>query len=214
MPEPDPTQPPHLTRRERAKRDKRARIFAAATELFADRGYSAVTTERIAEAADVGTGTLFRYFPTKADLLVAVMSEQLRLGYERGLAAASAGAPPEEAILALLDPLVRASAEHPENTAVLQREALFSAGAPQEGAAEQIAQIPEAIHRILELHARTHPVRAGVELGEAAEAIYATMLMNIVRVTGGRTAAADLPAQLRHSVRFLLRHLLDIRPAG
>ncbi|HET9093470.1 MAG TPA: helix-turn-helix domain-containing protein [Solirubrobacteraceae bacterium] len=199
-----PGQPPALTRRERAKRDKRNRIFRAATDLFARNGFSAVTTEQIAEAADVGTGTLFRYFPTKAELLVAVMSEQLRVGTERGLSQAAAGAPPAEAILALVAPLVEASLEHPENTGVYQRETLFSAGTPQEGAARQVAQLPDAIHRILETHAAAHPVRPDIDLRDAAEAIYATMLMNVVRVTSGRMTAAELPAQLRHSVEFLL----------
>ncbi len=199
-----------LTRRERSKRDKRERIFQAATDLFAREGYSAVTTEQIAEAADVGAGTVFRYFPTKAELLVAVMSEQLRVGTERGLSAAAAGATPDDAILALLDPLVEASVEHPENTRVYQRETLFGPGPLQEGATQQVAQLPEAIHRILQLHASQHPVRDDVDLRDAAEAIYATMLMNVVRVTSGRTASTDLPAQLRRSVGFLLRALLGI----
>lgn len=198
-----------LTRRERAKRDKRERIFRAAADLFARHGYTAVTTEQIADAADVGAGTVFRYFPTKAELLVAVMNEQLRVGIERGLDAAAAGAAPEEAILALLEPLVVACLEHPENTRVYQRESLFSPGPVQEGTTQRVAQIPEAIHRILERHAARHPLRQGVDLHDAAEAIYATMLMNVVRVTAGRTAAGELSRQLRHSVRFLLDALLD-----
>lgn len=201
--------PPALTRRERAKRDKRRRIFEAAGDLFAEHGYSAVTTEQIAEAANVGTGTLFRYFPTKAQLLVEVMSGQLRVGIERGLSAAAAGAEPTDAILALLAPLIQASLEHPENTSVYQREALFSVGAPSEVATEQVAQLRDAVQRILESYAAAHAVRPDIDLRDAADAIYATMLMNVVRVTSGRSAPAELPVQLRHSVEFLLGALLD-----
>jgi AcrR family transcriptional regulator len=67
-----------------AKRPQRAdalrnreRILAAAEEVFAARGTS-VPTEEVARAAGVGNGTLFRHFPTKADLLEAVFVGRLR----------------------------------------------------------------------------------------------------------------------------------------
>jgi len=55
----------------------RERILAAAAEVFATRGTN-VPTEEIARAAGVGNGTLFRHFPTKADLLEAVLVNRLR----------------------------------------------------------------------------------------------------------------------------------------
>ncbi|MFC5176149.1 TetR/AcrR family transcriptional regulator [Nocardioides taihuensis] len=44
-------------------------ILDAALRLFLERGYDATRMEEVAEAAGVGTSTLYRYFPTK-DLLV------------------------------------------------------------------------------------------------------------------------------------------------
>ena len=46
-----------LGRRERNKLEKQTRIFDAAAELFAEKGYSAVTTQEIADRADVAGGT-------------------------------------------------------------------------------------------------------------------------------------------------------------
>lgn len=60
------TPPPRRRRRARLK----AEIFDVAVDLFAKRGYDAVTVEEIAVAADIAKGTFFNYFPTKDHLLV------------------------------------------------------------------------------------------------------------------------------------------------
>jgi AcrR family transcriptional regulator len=60
---------PAPTRRARKKERTRQEIFSAAMELFAKRGFEAVTIEAICDAADVARGTFFLHFPTKAALL-------------------------------------------------------------------------------------------------------------------------------------------------
>jgi len=54
----------------------RARILAAAEEVFAEQGASA-STEEVASRAGVAIGTVFRHFPTKDDLLRAIMKNLL-----------------------------------------------------------------------------------------------------------------------------------------
>ncbi len=58
-------------RRERRRAETREKIFRAALQLFAARGISAVTVEDITEAADVGKGTFFNYFPSKEHIFGA-----------------------------------------------------------------------------------------------------------------------------------------------
>ncbi len=58
-------------RRERKKRQTRARIQDSALELFATRGYRDTTIAAIAEHADVATRTVTLHFPAKEDLLFA-----------------------------------------------------------------------------------------------------------------------------------------------
>jgi AcrR family transcriptional regulator len=57
-------------------RQNRARLIAAATEAFAEKGADA-PLEDIARRAGVGIGTLYRHFPTRLDLQAAVFRSQV-----------------------------------------------------------------------------------------------------------------------------------------
>ncbi|MFJ9039290.1 TetR/AcrR family transcriptional regulator [Streptomyces sp. NPDC102406] len=56
--------------RERKKLKTRTTIREATYRLIQDRGYDATTVEQIAEAAEVSPSTVFRYFPTKEDIVL------------------------------------------------------------------------------------------------------------------------------------------------
>ena len=64
-------------RRERNKLQKRTRIVEAARALFERHGFAETTTQQIAAAADIGTGTLFLYAKSKEDLLVMVFKDEM-----------------------------------------------------------------------------------------------------------------------------------------
>jgi AcrR family transcriptional regulator len=78
----------------------RKRLLDAAAQVFAERGLEASTAE-IARRAGVGQGTVFRRFPTKDDLVAAIVVDRLVEITER--ARAFAAAPPAEgAVLAFM----------------------------------------------------------------------------------------------------------------
>src|SRR5260370_8220596 len=67
----------NLSRRQRHSAEIRERLFRAALELFAQKGFVETTVEDITEAADVGKGTFFNYFPSKDHILLAFGQMQL-----------------------------------------------------------------------------------------------------------------------------------------
>jgi len=61
------------SRRERKKAAVREQIVASSIQLFSRHGLAEVTVDQIAEAADIGKGTIYNYFETKEDIVVAFM---------------------------------------------------------------------------------------------------------------------------------------------
>jgi AcrR family transcriptional regulator len=72
---PSPRQKPGFS----AARTRQADLIAAATSLFAARGFRGTTTKEIAKAAGVSEALLFKYFPTKRALYAAILAEKANL---------------------------------------------------------------------------------------------------------------------------------------
>ena len=81
--------------RERKKERTRVAIQHEALRMIAERGYDSTTCEQIAAAADVSPATLFRYFPTKEDIV-------LQDGYDPVIEAAVLARPVHEPALVAL----------------------------------------------------------------------------------------------------------------
>lgn len=74
----EPTTDSQTGRRARRKVETRRRIIEAALDLFHQQSYLQTTIDQIAEAADVGKGTFFNYFPSKEQVLTEAVG--LKLG--------------------------------------------------------------------------------------------------------------------------------------
>jgi AcrR family transcriptional regulator len=114
-----------LGRRERNKQEKLDRITAAASELFAQYGVEEVTTQQIADKADIGTGTLFLYAKTKGELLLLVQNANYAAALERGRAAAEETPGALDAVMSIVKPIVECNRTQVDNGRFYLREMVF-----------------------------------------------------------------------------------------
>lgn len=91
----------------RAPGHNRAAILAAGYETIATMGYARATTAQIARQAGVSSGTFFHYFPTKEDLLLALLDPDDEPGTDDAAGEHdSVTALVDEALAELADPLL------------------------------------------------------------------------------------------------------------
>jgi len=158
---------PKPGRRERHRAETRARILQAALSLFARQGFAATRVEQITEAADVGKGTFFNYFPTKEHVLAGFAGRQI--GKIQGaLEKARQGAAPiRELLFHLLLSLENEPGLNPELTRSLLV-ALLSSQAVRELANPNLERGRQLLAEILALGQQRGEIRADanpIELG-------------------------------------------------
>jgi AcrR family transcriptional regulator len=89
--------------RQKQKERRRRDILDAAAQLLAAQGYEETSIEEIAERAQVGVGTVYNYFHSKAELLMALFGQGADELLEQGEAIVHNPPPdPVEAVAALL----------------------------------------------------------------------------------------------------------------
>lgn len=68
---------PSASRQQRRRELTRSRLLEAARTLFAERGVESVGLHEVTQRADLGTGTMYNYFPSKDALVEALLSESI-----------------------------------------------------------------------------------------------------------------------------------------
>lgn len=154
---------PEMGRRERRGRETREKIFRAALKLFADRGFFETTTEQITEAADVGQGTFFNYFPSKQHVLAVLAEMQLRTILSARARAQSADARIQDVLHALMHDI----AKQPGKSQALTR-ALIAAFLSNEAVRVLVAEALGAGRRELAAIMATGQKRGEIRLDRKA----------------------------------------------
>lgn len=191
-----------IGRRERNKQQKLDRIVDAARELFAEHGVDDVTTQQIAEKADIGAGTLFLYAKTKGELLLLVQNEAYATALDEGLKDAAAEPRAVDAVLALIEPIVHCNRVQVDNGRTYLREMLF--GDPTDphhrAALEIAARTEESIATILQRTVGIEHVPAAT----AARMISAVMFVSMAAGENVALSVNEIIAQIEQQIRLLL----------
>jgi AcrR family transcriptional regulator len=166
-------QSPRSSRRERRSADIRERLFRASLDLFAQKGYAETSVEDITNAADVGKGTFFNYFPSKDHILLAFGEMQLaklRLAVEE---ARGTSVPMPQFLGSLGERMTAEPARNPDLIRVLLLAYLSN------------SQVRQAMldlqDRVLALH--TEMIQLGQERGEIRSDLPAAELALVFRQT-------------------------------
>ncbi|MGH8893204.1 MAG: TetR/AcrR family transcriptional regulator [Actinomycetes bacterium] len=192
-------------RRERNKQAKLERIMSAASELFAVRGVDEVTTQQIANKADIGAGTLFLYAKTKGELLLLVQNAQYAAALERGRAAAETVPDVLDAVLSIVQPIVECNRAQIENGRTYLREMVFGdAEEPHHGQALAIvAQTEEAITAVLR---RDERVGEG-DAATLARVVSGVMFLSMAASVNVAWSVEEIVQDIRRQLSALLfRH--------
>ena len=189
-------------RRERNKQEKLERITAAARDLFAERGVDEVTTQEIADQADIGTGTLFLYAKTKGELLLLVQNSTYADALAQGRSAAESIPDVLDAVMAIIRPVVECNRKQVDNGRTYLREIVF--GDPEEphhrDALALTVQTEKAIVDVLQRDGRT----TAADAATLAHVVSAIMFVSMAATINIEKPVGDIVQEIRDQVRVLL----------
>lgn len=167
-------------RRQRRSAEIRERLFRAALTLFAKKGFQETTVEDITDAADVGKGTFFNYFPSKDHVLAAFGEMQL------GKLAATVASAREtsEPMREFLGRLGRVMTKEPGQNPAIVRTILLAnltQSPVRETIREKIVEGRKLLAQLMEVGQQRGEIRSDVPAMELArafhQAAFGTLLM-------------------------------------
>jgi AcrR family transcriptional regulator len=162
-------------RRARRSAEVRQRLFRCAVDLFARKGFTETTVEDITNAADLGKGTFFNYFPSKDHLLSAFGEIQVA----KLEAAAKAARHSTVPMRTFLHELAFRMLEEPTRNPALMR-IVLQANLASEPVRETMRENHQRAHayltQIVEVGQQRKEIRKDLAATEIAHAIRQTLL--------------------------------------
>jgi TetR/AcrR family transcriptional regulator, cholesterol catabolism regulator len=196
------------SKRDRKKRDKEARIRAAALELFREKGFADTTTRAVAERAGIAAGTLFLYVQTKEELVDFVFSGEIAAVVERAF---STLPPRRTDVVARLMHLFGALLDFYAADAALARVLIAEAVLPRPNA----RSLPLTFAFLQRLAGVIGEAQDDGKLIAAAESLelgmhaFTLYVGGVLTVVNGWGSAADAKQTLRRALEI---HFLGLRP--
>jgi AcrR family transcriptional regulator len=191
---------PAPSRRDRKKERTRREIYEAAMRLFARRGFGAVTIADICEEADVGRGTFFLHFPSKAALLYE-FNQRVAEDFRASLVEPRASARDE--LCALVDRMAVELVAQAEIMSAMIAE--FFASPEALAAASTEDALPVLVIEI---------IRRGQERGEFTRGVDARLAAASFLATAGAIISGKVFREGEHSTEEMNRQFLRVTFSG
>jgi len=179
----------------------RRRILTAAAHVFADHGYAAGTTNRIAERAGISIGSLYQYYPSKDAILAELVGNHLDRGRtSRQLWEAAPAAPLSEVLRSYVHGAVDNHRDDPQLLQVfLEQAPRWATLLPKitEYHQTEVRAVQEALER--------HPEVLVEDTGTAAHLVVTTVEVLVHWLSAG---AAVTPTALENELVAMLERYL------
>lgn len=204
-------------RREQQKRDREQRIVGAAAQLFGTKGYAETSMEDVAAGARLAVGTLYNYFRSKSEVLLAILrreTEDLLAAGQRVVD--DPPRDPTDAIAALIEAYLGAFADYDRR---LWRDLLAAAIADPSTLGRAAFQAD--LRLIAQLTALLDELRALGRLGTHVEPGHTAITLYSIYFTGLALFLVDdgvaierLRAEVRRGIGIAVRGLLPRSEQG
>lgn len=175
--------------------DKRERILAAATAVFAERDFHRVQVSEVAQRAGVGKGTLYLYFRTKDALREGALQASLERLADEVDGEAAADVPVEAALRGIVLSILRFFWKRQDLLAVVQR---YESGRRR---SERRHRVLRAVEAVLARH--------GIGPTGAARQLSAAFLTGMARAAIFHHATADRPEAAADRIVSVYLHGLE-----
>lgn len=197
--------------------ERAAQLYAAATDLFIERGYRDVDVADITARCGVGHGTFYNYFRSKRDLLESVQSRTVQ---EISAAIAGEKEPGEwasrtEYVAEFTDRVRRAVTYIAKNRALVSFVAIAAPGVDEQAYESVLAayeQLGSQVAAFLEAGRRQGWIRDNVDVRIAGQAVVSCVLMATFPMLVGDGTDVDPEPVAQSCAAFLLGGLRRVLP--
>ena len=184
-----------------SQRERRLRILEATRALAARGGFDGVQMRDVADRAEVALGTLYRYFPSKVHLLVALMHHEVRSLSERLERRPVVGDTAAERVVGVLTRGIQGLQRDPDLSEAMTRALMFA----DASAAADVHAVTELTTQAV-IAAMHGPDREPTPDDHAiARVLEQVWLSSMLAWLSGRSSTAQLTEDIDVAARLLLR---------
>lgn len=190
-------------RRERNKREKLQRIVSSARKLFQKQGFSATTTQEIAQHAEIGVGTLFLYAKSKEDLLILVFRDEILEIVDRAHESCPRSASLQDQLLHFFDAFLTYHQKDLGLACALIKEiTIFSNPDRRDDVSAMMDRIFARIAAPIERAQARGLIRSDIDVRRAASNVFAIYYLGLVSWLGGMIPLAEFRTNLASALKM------------